>query len=174
MSDYQPYHDPNQGQQPPQGQYVPPQGQYPPPQGQYVPPQQNQQPYYPPPPQQDQQPYYPPPPNYVPPKGDPNASSDDRLWALLAYLFSPLVPVILLLMEDKKNRPFIRAHNIQALAWGIIAIVLSLLLSLIPVVGCIAGPAIFVISIIFAVKAYNGEYINIPVITDFVRNQGWV
>ncbi len=172
MSDYQPYHDPNQGQQPPKGSMFPRKASIPPSRAVCTPTAEPTT-ILSASPQQDQQPYYPSPPNYVPPKGDPNASSDDRLWALLAYLFSPLVPVILLLMEDKKNRPFIRAHNIQALAWGIIAIVLSLLLSLIPVVGCIAGPAIFVISIIFAVKAYNGEYINIPVITDFVRNQGW-
>lgn len=38
-------------------------------------------------------------------------TSDDKLWALLAYIFSPLVPIILMLMEDKKNRPFIKAHN---------------------------------------------------------------
>ena len=37
-------------------------------------------------------------------------SSDDRLMAALAYVFSPLVPIIFLLMEDKKNRPFIKAH----------------------------------------------------------------
>lgn len=38
-------------------------------------------------------------------------SSDDRLMAALAYIFSPLVPIIFLLLDDKKNRPFIRAHN---------------------------------------------------------------
>ena len=48
---------------------------------------------------------------------------DDKLWALLAYALSPLVPVIILLMEDKKNRPFIRAHNAQALAWGLVNLV---------------------------------------------------
>jgi uncharacterized membrane protein len=130
--------------------------QTPPQEGQYTPPQQAYT-----------------PPQAAPQKGDPNATSDDRLWAMLAYLFSPLVPVILLLLEDKKNRPFIKAHTIQALAWGIVALVVGGLLSLIPFVGCIAGPAVFIISIIFAVKAYNGEYINIPVITDFVRQQGW-
>src|SRR3990172_6992824 len=46
-------------------------------------------------------------------------TSDDKLWALLAYVLTPLVPIIILLMEDKKNRPFIRAHNAQALAWGL-------------------------------------------------------
>jgi hypothetical protein len=43
-------------------------------------------------------------------------TSDDKLWSLLAYVLTPLVPIIILLMEDKKNRPFIRAHNAQALA----------------------------------------------------------
>ncbi len=44
-------------------------------------------------------------------------TSDDKLWALLAYVLTPLVPVIILLMEDKKNRPFLKAHNVQALVF---------------------------------------------------------
>jgi uncharacterized membrane protein len=46
-------------------------------------------------------------------------TSDDKLWAALAYVFSPLVPIIIMLLEDKKNRPFIKAHNMQALVWGV-------------------------------------------------------
>ena len=53
----------------------------------------------------------------------PDVSSDDKLWAALAYVFSPLVPIVLMLMEDKKNRPFIRSHNAQALVLGIITII---------------------------------------------------
>jgi len=35
---------------------------------------------------------------------NPNeVTSDDRLMAALAYVFSPLVPIIFLLMEDKKK-----------------------------------------------------------------------
>jgi hypothetical protein len=35
---------------------------------------------------------------------NPNeVTSDDRLMAALAYVFSPLVPIIFLLMEDKKT-----------------------------------------------------------------------
>ena len=30
-------------------------------------------------------------------------TQDDKLWAALAYVFSPLVPIILMFMEDKKN-----------------------------------------------------------------------
>lgn len=55
---------------------------------------------------------------------NPNeVTSDDRLMAALAYVFSPLVPIIFMLMEDKKNRPFIKAHNAQALAVGIVMII---------------------------------------------------
>ncbi|HEX9595901.1 MAG TPA: DUF4870 domain-containing protein, partial [Anaerolineales bacterium] len=49
-----------------------------------------------------------------------SVTSDDKLWAALAYVFTPLVPIILLLIEDKKNRPFIKEHNMQALVWGIV------------------------------------------------------
>jgi len=103
---------------------------------------------------------------------DPNITSDDKLWALLAYLFTPLIPVILLLLEDKKNRPFIKAHNFQALAFGIVAWVLSATLSFI-VIGCIIWAAALVFQIIWGIKAYKGEYVTIPVITDFVKKQGW-
>jgi hypothetical protein len=41
--------------------------------------------------------------NQFPPSSD--ITSDDRLFAALAYVFSPIVPIILLLMEDKKIVP---------------------------------------------------------------------
>ena len=107
---------------------------------------------------------------FVPESG---VTSDDRLWATLAYIFTPIVPVIILLMEDKKNRPFLKAHNAQALAWGIILVVLSVVLTPFAFVGCIVGVAGLIVSIVWAVKANKGEYIEIPVITKFVKDQGW-
>ena len=67
----------------------------------------------------------------------PEVTSDDKLWALLAYLFSPLVPVIILLMEDKKNRPFLKAHNMQALILGAINIVIGIVLGWTVVLACL-------------------------------------
>jgi uncharacterized membrane protein len=107
---------------------------------------------------------------FVPESG---VTSDDRLWATLAYIFSPLIPVVILLMDEKKSRPFIKAHNIQALAWGLIGWVVSMILTPVVGVGCIVGVAYLVITIIWAVKANKGEYIEIPVITNFVKGQGW-
>jgi uncharacterized membrane protein len=97
-------------------------------------------------------------------------TSDDKLMAALAYVFSPIVPIIFLLMEDKKTRPFIRAHNAQALAVGIIMIIIVPIIAAVTF-GC--GGILWLIMVWWAYKAYKGEYINIPVITDFVKKQGW-
>ncbi|MFA7406696.1 MAG: DUF4870 domain-containing protein [Anaerolineaceae bacterium] len=104
---------------------------------------------------------------------DPNITSDDKLWALLAYLFTPLIPIILLLLADKKDRPFLKAHYPQALAFGIVAWVISGLLTPVVFIGCFTWVAGLVFQIIWGVKAYNGEYVTIPVLTDFVKKQGW-
>jgi uncharacterized protein len=107
---------------------------------------------------------------FVPESG---ISDDDRLWALLAYLFAPIVPVIIMFMEDKKERPFIKAHNAQALAWGLVGWAISMILSPVFGIGCLVGVAYAIITIIWAVKANKGEYIEIPVITKFCKDQGW-
>jgi len=97
-------------------------------------------------------------------------TSDDKLMAALAYVFSPLVPIIFLLMEDKKNRPFIRAHNAQALAIGVVLIIVVPIIATLTL-GC--GAILWLIMLFWAYKAYKGEYVNIPVVTDFVKKQGW-
>jgi uncharacterized membrane protein len=104
--------------------------------------------------------------------GGMDVTSDDKLWAALAYVFTPLVPIIILLMEDKKNRPFIRAHNAQALAWGIVFYVVVTVTSFF-LIGLCVFPLGFLLQLYWAYKAYKGEYIKIPVITDFVKGQGW-
>ncbi len=91
-------------------------------------------------------------------------TSDDKLWAALAYVFSPLVPIILMLMEDKKNRPFIRAHNAQALILGIITVLTS---------GFCVGLLVWVYQLYIAYQAYQGKTVEVPVITNFIKGQGW-
>lgn len=106
------------------------------------------------------------------PMGGMDVTSDDKLWAALAYLFSPLVPVILMLMEDKKARPFIRAHNAQALVLGVVNVLIAVFIGWLFFPLCI-NLAIAIYLIYLAIKAYQGEYVTIPVVTDFVKNQGW-
>ena len=103
-----------------------------------------------------------------------DVTSDDKLWALLAYILSPLVPVIILLMEDKKNRPFIKAHNIQALAFGLAYIILGSIIAVFTLgFGSCLIPLLWILSIYWGIQAYQGKYVTIPVITDFCKKQGW-
>ena len=93
-----------------------------------------------------------------------DVTSDDKLWAALAYVFSPLIPIILMFMEEKKNRPFIKSHNMQALILGIITVVTS---------GFCVGILVWFYQLYCAYQAYQGMEVKVPVISDFVRNQGW-
>lgn len=99
-----------------------------------------------------------------------DVTSDDKLWAALAYFFSPLVPIIIMLLPDKKDRPFIKAHNMQALLAGF---VLWIIAGIIGAVTCGIGTIIWFVMLIPAFKAYNGQLVEIPVISNFVRQQGW-
>jgi uncharacterized membrane protein len=98
-------------------------------------------------------------------------TSDDKLWVLLIYVLSPLMPVIIFLLEDKKNRTFIKAHNVQALIWGLVNLIVGTVLS--SFLCGIPSLVMWVIAIYWGIKGYQGEYVTIPVITDFVKNQGW-
>ena len=106
------------------------------------------------------------------PSFQPEITSDDKLWALLTYIFTPLIPVVILLMPDKKDRPFLKAHNMQALILGVIEWVINFALSFV-VVGCITSVITIIVNIYLGVKANKGETFEIPVITNFVKNQGW-
>jgi uncharacterized membrane protein len=74
-----------------------------------------------------------------------------------------------MLLEDKKNNPFIKAHNAQALVVGLIFMVINIALSW----TCVVPLVTLGILIYWGYQAYQGQEVVIPVITDFVRNQGW-
>jgi uncharacterized membrane protein len=105
--------------------------------------------------------------------GDTNmgTTDDDKLWALLAYVLTPLIPIIIMLMQDKKDRPFLRAHNAQALAWGIINIAVGVLVGWL--LCGIPSLLLWLIGCYWGWQAYQGQLVTIPVLTDFVKKQGW-
>lgn len=99
-------------------------------------------------------------------KSDMEVTDNDKLWALLAYVLTPFVSLIIL-MTDKKERPFLKAHNTQALIWGVFLSVVALLSSFL----C-GFPAIllWMVGCYWGYQAYQGEMVNIPVITQFVSD----
>lgn len=93
-------------------------------------------------------------------------TSDDKLWAALCYIF-PLIAIVALLMEDKKNRPYVKFSAVQSL---VAAVAVSIIATVTFGCGGILGFAF----IYWAYLAYQGQDIRIPMITDFIKNQGWV
>ena len=103
------------------------------------------------------------------------AAGDNKLWALLAYVLSPVVPIIILL-DEKKNQPDLKPHTMQALVAGVAIIVVTLVLGVIPIIGClspIVALAGWIAMIYWGFQAYNGKPVTIPVVTNLVQKQGW-
>ena len=99
---------------------------------------------------------------------DPSLTSDDKLWALLSWLFWP-VAVAMLFMEDKKNRPFIKTNAVLSLALNVIAWGSSII-----GIGLCLGPLALIYSIVLGIQSYQGKWVQVPFLSDFVKKQNWV
>ena len=95
-----------------------------------------------------------------------DVTQDDKLWAALGYVI-PLIALVVLFMEDKKARPYIKFNAVQSLA---VSVVISIISAVTLGCGSVTALALFY----WAYLAYQGTDIQIPMITDFIRNQGWV
>jgi uncharacterized membrane protein len=94
-------------------------------------------------------------------------TQDDKLWALLSWLVWP-VAVIMLFMEDKKARPFIKYNAVLSLAYAVPLYVLGTI-----TVGCLLAVG-GIYAIVLAIQAYQGKWVVVPVLTDFIKKQNWV
>jgi uncharacterized membrane protein len=92
-------------------------------------------------------------------------TDDDKLWAMLSYLI-PLIAIVVLFMEDKKARPYIKLSAVQS-------IVATVAISIIATVTFGCGAILVFVQLYWAYQAYQGQDIKIPMITDFIHNQGW-
>jgi len=94
-----------------------------------------------------------------------DVTQDDKLWAMLGYVI-PLIALVVLFMDDKKNRPYIKFNAVQSL-------VATVVLSILSTVTCGFGTVLFLVMLWWAYQAYQGQDVKIPMISDFIRNQGW-
>jgi uncharacterized membrane protein len=114
-----------------------------------------------------------------------DVTSNDRLWAALAYIIPPIISVLILVMEENKTREFQRYHAFQAIGFAVVAAVYTVLLCIVsgiatavlPPLACIFS-LLYVVPVIpalyFAYQAYQGQRFEIPVITEFMRQQKWL
>jgi len=93
-------------------------------------------------------------------------SSDDKLWAALCYVpvVFPIISIIVLLMEDKKSRPYIKFNAIQSIIVGVIGWILATV--------CV-GFLVLLYMFYLAYLAYQGQEVKVPFVSDFIKNQGW-
>jgi uncharacterized membrane protein len=112
-------------------------------------------------------------------------TSDDKLWAALGYPI-PIIALIMLFIEDKKKRPFIKFHAVHALALIVVLIAVEIVVGILQAVlgalhigllgaifGCIT-PFLWLLLFWPAILAFQGKYFEIPVVTKFLRDQHWV
>jgi len=98
---------------------------------------------------------------------------DQKIAGLLSYLFIPAI--IFLAMEPYNRNPFIRFHAFQGLFLGLASFVGRIVLIFIPVIGWMILPfyelLIFILAVIGAFKAYQGNKWHAPLIGDLAEKQ---
>ena len=96
-------------------------------------------------------------------------TQDEKLWAALSWLpvLWPILAIVALLMENTKGSAFVRYHAILSIATGIATVIIT-------TVTFGLGGILFLVFFYWAYKAYQGELVEIPVLTNFCKNQGWI
>ena len=107
------------------------------------------------------------------PYSDQEVSNDDKLWALLSWIpwVGWILAIIALLVEPQKDRPFVRFHAVQDIGGSIVIGLGSMVLGV--VLTCLT-PLLGLITIYPAIKAYQGEWLELPWLTQFCKDQGWI
>jgi len=137
----------------------------------------------------------PPMPGQEPPKGSGafvrEGTDDDRLMAALAWLSMvilqlPIVSVIQLLSAGTKDRPFQRHHAVTSLLFYVVGIayeavagvVFSILTAVTAGCGAVCLWPIFLVphalGLYYAFQAYSGKRLDLPFLTNFAKQQGWM
>ncbi|MCK8114918.1 DUF4870 domain-containing protein [Anaerosoma tenue] len=114
----------------------------------------------------------PPAPPAQAPAGTEGPSDTGKILAGIGYL-TGIVALIAILIEPYKDEKFVRVHAFQALALYVVMIAASVL-NVIPILGqiiwLVASIAVFVFAIIGAIKAFQGQEYEMPVIYGFIKN----
>lgn len=122
----------------------------------------------------------------APMPGEPEVSPNDKTMGALCYILPFIGSAIVLLSESNKSRPFQRYHAWQGLGLGVVYIVWQIVAAIIgAILGAITGalaccvtwvlPLLPLIPMVYyAYQAYQGEKFDVPVLTDFMVQQGWL
>lgn len=103
--------------------------------------------------------------------GQPDITSDDRMWAALSWIpitpLWPILAVVALLADTTKDRAFVRTNAMLSIVTGIVLIPLSIV-----TVGCAA--LLYLVFFYWAYLAFQGQEPHIPLVSNWLRQQGWI
>ena len=106
--------------------------------------------------------------------GSGGMDSNDKLLAALSYPI-PIIGIVILLSDTMKAKPFLKFHAVQSILFNVVIYVIYFVASFVTFgFGAICFPLFFLATLWPAYKAYQGEMVEIPVLTNFIKNQGWV
>ncbi|NPV09509.1 MAG: DUF4870 domain-containing protein [Anaerolineae bacterium] len=118
--------------------------------------------------------------------GGPEVTSNDKTMAALTYILPFIGSAIVLLSETNKARPFQRFHAMQGLGlavvyviWQIVAFIIGAILGAITAaLACCVSWVLPLLPLVpmvyFAYQSYQGKVFDVPVLTDFMVQQGWM
>jgi uncharacterized membrane protein len=123
------------------------------------------------------------------PPGAEVPSENDQILAGLAYasqiIVPALLPVIFLIYEETRNKTFLRYHSVQSLGLLVAAILYYIVAAVVyflgsATIGCLAC----VLWLVFLVPAgamlyygwlaFRGRQEDVPWLTQFLRDNGWL
>ena len=105
--------------------------------------------------------------------GKSSTGLDENVAALISIIFAPLTSILFFLIE--KDSKFVKFHALQSGILAVGLIVLNIVLGFIPVLGMIIllilPLAVFVLYIFMMIKAYKGEWFELPVVGKIAMDQ---
>jgi len=106
----------------------------------------------------------------------PTTAGNDNLMGAISYFW--IIGLIFLLIEPYNKNKFIRFHAFQSLFMAVAWFACWIILMVIPVIGWILIPLVFlafiITLIVVAIKAYQGNMFRLPVIGDMAAKQAGV
>ncbi|OGW75419.1 MAG: hypothetical protein A2Z72_00285 [Omnitrophica bacterium RBG_13_46_9] len=103
--------------------------------------------------------------------GKTSTGMQANLEALLCYLLGFVTGIIFYIVE--KENKFVRFHAMQSIITFGFLFVLGIILTIIPVLGIILSPILWILQlilwIILMIKSYQGEKIKLPVAGDIAE-----
>lgn len=118
-------------------------------------------------------PYQPAPPAPPAPPMAPagGGNSNSKLIALLGWIFAPL-GLIALLLDDYKGDKYVKSNVIQAAAVWLVLVIIGMVVAAVTfgIGGLFWWIVQYAVQIFYAIQAYNGKDVQVPVVYGLVKS----